>query len=375
MKIGIYTLPLHTNYGGILQAYALQKVLKNLGHDAWLINRPKTFKIFWIKAPLIYLKRMIKKYILLENGTKIFLEQHRKREYEIISVNTQKFINEYIQPSLNIVSLKKIPNNIFEVIVVGSDQIWRPKYNKPKIENSFLDFAKKQKRLKRIAYAASFGTSIWEYNRTQTERCKSLISKFDAVSVREDSGIELCKTYFNIDADLVADPTMLLSKSDYIKIANTYKKDINGELFVYILDTGKEKEKVIEYMSKNCNMIPFTTSTDNSNVEIEKRITSPIEYWLKSFYYSKFIITDSFHACVFSIIFNKPFYTIANQDRGSARFFSLLKLFQLEHRLIKTVDEIDFDKAFSINWDRTNEILNQQKELSIRFLIDSLSEI
>src|SRR5690606_15864360 len=110
----------------------------------------------------------------------------------------------------------KALNNIgFDTYIVGSDQCWRPKYS-PNITNYFLDFLNDKQNVIRISYAASFGTSDWEFNEPETKMCRDLIQKFDAVSVRESSGIELCQKYLDKEAQHVLDPTMLLELDDYI---------------------------------------------------------------------------------------------------------------------------------------------------------------
>ncbi|WP_372933971.1 polysaccharide pyruvyl transferase family protein [Mariniphaga sediminis] len=370
MKIGIYTLPLHTNYGGILQAYALQTVLKKMGYEAWLLDRKRNFSLPLKERLKAYIKRAIRKYIFLKKGIVIFLEKKQKREFEIISVNTQKFIEEYIQPSLPIYNVDQIPKDFFDVIIVGSDQIWRPRYNFPKIENAFLDFTKGWEfPVKRISYAASFGTSKWEYDKTKTKRCKELIQKFNAVSVREESGVALCKNNFDVEAQLVLDPTMLLDVSEYIQIAEKCTKDFAGDLFVYILDnneaSGNILNKVIRYTGYN----PFYTSTDNHNASLEKRIATPVEEWLKSFLVAKYVVTDSFHACVFSILFNKPFFAIGNSLRGLSRFHSLLSLFKIEDRLLLDGETEELgDIGNEIDWASVNKLLEKYKNISLDFL-------
>jgi hypothetical protein len=373
MKIGIFTLPLHTNYGGILQAYALQKVLRDMGHDAWLINREKNFKLSLLKAPFVYLRRLIRKFILFRKDAVIFLEQKKRTEYAIISINVQKFIKQNMQPYMAIMHVNDIPKNFFDAIIVGSDQIWRPRYNKPKIENAFLDFTKKWNFVKRIAYAASFGTSNWEYSKSQKKRCRKLIRKFDAISVREASGINLCKEHFNVDAQLALDPTMLLDALEYIELAKKEKGGVEGELFAYILDSNKEKQRGINIISQTLKYKPFYTSTDNSKANLDKRITTPVEEWLKSFSLAKFIVTDSFHACIFSLLFNKPFIVYGNLERGLSRIQSLLKLFELEDRLIINPNELTLKKITTvIDWAKPNRLLEEYKEKSFQFLKTNL---
>lgn len=345
MKIGILTLPLHTNYGGILQAYALQTVMERMGHEVVVLSNKRKYSLPLWRLPLSYTKRLIKKYILGRKDTRIFAEQLQQKEYVTISQYTQKFINTYIH-ICNVESFKNLKSTDFDAIVVGSDQVWRPKYFtslfKSKIENAFLSFAREW-NIKRISYAASFGTEDWEYTAVDTALCGELLKQFDVVTVREDSAVRLCKEKLGVDALHVLDPTMLLSKEDYIKlfdVANTPKS--SGNLLTYILDDTPEKTDVINKISKEKGLIPFRVNSEakGPHASVEERIQPPVEAWLRGFYDAEFVVTDSFHACVFSIIFGKPFIVIGNKDRGMARFESLLKMFGLEDCLISSDKDV-----------------------------------
>ena len=193
MKVAILTLPLHTNYGGILQAYALQTVLEQLGHEVVVLEQEKQPEKMTLKRLLkLYIKRIIKNLI----GRKcfIFYERRKEWEYPIISQHTQKFISEYIHRK--IINFKNLRENDFDAIVVGSDQIWRPCMF-PNIENAYLKFTIDWD-IKRISYAASLGVDNWEYSPEQTKECRRLIQKFNAIPVREKSSIDLLKKYFNV---------------------------------------------------------------------------------------------------------------------------------------------------------------------------------
>ena len=341
MKIGILTLPLNTNYGGILQSYALQTVLERMGHEVVVLNCERKYSLPLWRMPLSYAKRVIKKYILGRKDTKIFAEQHQQKEYAIISQHTQRFIDAYIH-TYNVESFKNLKSTDFDAIVVGSDQVWRPKYFtylfNASIENAFLSFAREW-NIKRISYAASFGTEDWEYTAEDTDLCGELLKLFNVVTVREESAVRLCKERLGIEASHVLDPTMLLSKEDYIKlfdVVNTPKS--SGNLLTYILDNTPEKTNVINKISKEKGLTPFRINSNakGPNASVEERIQPPVEAWLRGFYDAEFVVTDSFHACVFSIIFGKPFIVIGNKERGMARFESLLKMFGLEDCLISS---------------------------------------
>ena len=373
MKIGVLTLPLHNNFGGILQAYALQKVLKDFGHNVVLIDKSRYVSLGpWYKKYPIYIKRSINKFIFGKNIiVKADIEQNRF--LKTIAKYTEPFIEKYIR-RVYTKDFSNIRERDFDVLIAGSDQVWRPQYFFSKIENAYLDFAKEWK-IKRIAYAASFGTEEWEYTEEQTNNCATLLKKFNAVSVRESSAVKLCYDNFGVKAEHVLDPTMLLCKEDYIKLfkdCNTAQSD--GNLFCYILDEGEEKKSIIDCIAKEKGLKPFYVNSryEDLDAPLEERIQQPVEKWLRAFYDAEFIITDSFHACVFSIIFNKQFIVYGNRERGLARFNSLLSIFGLEERIVSTKEEATKAISEPINWEKVNESHRQWKEKSMSFLNNNL---
>lgn len=220
--------------------------------------------------------------------------------------------------------------------------MWRPKYfGLNQIENAYLKFAEGW-NIKRISYAASFGTNEWEYTTKQTTECGRLLRVFDAVSVREDSGVALCERYFHVKAQHVLDPTMLLRKEDYIKLfetANTPKS--KGNLLCYILDETEEKRTLIKRVANDKRLIPFRVNSEveNQQASLSEQIQPPLELWLRGFYDAEFVITDSFHACVFSILFQKPFLVCGNKKRGLSRFVSLLTMLELKENIVNDINE------------------------------------
>lgn len=367
MRIGILTLPLHTNYGGILQAYALQTVLKRIGHEVHVIEKKRQPLFLPIqKIPLCYGKRIVKN--LVGRKCPIFYEQKYNRERPIIQQNTDKFIRKYI--NLNIYKeFSDIKESEYDAIVVGSDQVWRPKYfGQNQIENAYLKFAEGW-NIKRIAYAASFGTDEWEYTSEQTKECGRLLRMFDTVSVREDSGVDLCKRHFGVEVQHVLDPTMLLDKEDYIKLfeaADTPKS--KGNLLCYILDETEEKKALIKRIADEKGLKPFNvkSQSDDINSPVSERIQPPLEQWLRGFYDAEFVVTDSFHACVFSILFNKPFIVYGNIERGLSRFTSFLEIFGLKDVLFTNMSGDIQLKDF--NWTKINSSLSGKRQSANLFL-------
>lgn len=378
MKIGILTLPLNSNYGGVLQAYALQTVLKRMGHDVLEVELKKNLRWqyppLW-KMPLSFGKRFLFKYIVRRKIQKILLERYERKIYPLLVHDILEFISKYI----NQFKVDKFIDckGKFDAWICGSDQIWRYKYYplfEGDIANVYLKFLGDDS-CKRIAYAASFGTDNWEYPAKETAECKNWIQKFDTVSVRENTGVKLCSTYYDIKAKHVLDPTMLLSKEDYVALIE--KSDVpksKGNLFCYILDNTDEKMNVVKNIEKQRHLSSFFMNGDCGNwtEDLEKRIQPPVESWLRAFYDSEFIVTDSFHACVFSILFHKQFLVIGNKERGLARIYSLLSMFGLEDRLTSDTG-LDINRMKTIDYDRVDEILAKHREESRTFLIQALT--
>ncbi|TJZ59881.1 polysaccharide pyruvyl transferase family protein [Sphingobacterium olei] len=367
MKIGILTLPLHTNYGGNLQAYALMTVLKEMGHEVWLINRQGARIPRW-KLPLAIIKRLLMKYVLNKKDIEIFVEAKIRKEYSIISQYTQPFTEKNIQPQTKAAystrNLSRVVSRCqFDAIVVGSDQVWRPAYTS-NIEDYFLGFLKSNKT-KRISYAASFGTDEWGFSAEQEVQCAKYLKLFDAVSVRESSGVKFCNKHFDIDAQHVLDPTMLLEVSKYLELVEPVRNEAKAEgVLVYILDETSDKTAVIESVSNLLQKSIFrvNSKTEDKSATLQDRIAPPTEKWIKGFYEADFIITDSFHACVFAILFNKPFLVYGNQYRGVARFSSLLSMFDLTDRLIFSAKDFKSEEILKeINWENVNAILELKK--------------
>lgn len=382
MRIGILTQPLRENYGGLLQNLALQTVLKQMGHEVWTIHRQYKRKSFIDKLVPV-LKRFILRYFMRRKDiTSIILFEPTKEEAKIIGKNTIRFIKENIQITDRIdsdIEISFLGNYKFDALIVGSDQVWRPAYS-PCITNYFLDFAVNESTIKRVAYAASFGVDNWEFSSKQTTQCASLVKSFNAISVREDSAIRLCKEKLGVDVVHVLDPTMLLTKEDYIKLV---EKDnipkIKGNLMTYVLDKSPENTKIIQKIAKELELSPFSVMPEKTFSEVGKKhlkdcIFLPVTQWIRGFMDADFIVTDSFHGTAFSIIFNKPFISVGNTERGITRFTSLLKMFGLEERLILSVTELTPEKIRgSIDFNRVNQQWDKEQQKALKFISKSLN--
>lgn len=377
-KIAILTQPLISNYGGILQDFALQKVLKNKNYDVVTIDR-RYNGVSKSKLILSNLKNTIINKLQL--GSK---RNFTSSDVNFITKNPRNFISKYITLSEVIDQNEKMvnhfQNNSYDVVIVGSDQVWRPKYS-PNIYDYFFGFLKDNSKTKKLSYAASFGVDTWEYNEDQTKKVTDLIKLFDGVSVREKSAVELCKDHLDTKAQFVLDPTLLLEKEDYLKLITKKSDRTAASIFTYVLDKSESKTNIINFVQKKLGKEVRTNQPkEDQKLSLSKKLKDfaypPIEGWIESFDQADFIVTDSFHGTIFSIIFNKPFLTIVNSGRGVARFKSLLSLLDLEDRLIDAYDESVISEKLSlpIEYTRVNAALKELKADSLAYLFNNIEK-
>lgn len=389
MKIGILTQPLEENYGGVLQAYALQKVLKDMGHEVVTINRiNEDDRQNFIARLRIFLFRL-RKFPEHKNFRYIYSHYFfSRKKRNIVNRHTYRFVARYIRVSPRLRGEKQfctyIRRHPMECYIVGSDQCWRPVYS-PHLPAYFLNFIPQGQIVKRIAYAVSFGVDFWEYTPAETAMAKKLIALFDAVSVREESGISLCREYLERnDVQQMPDPTLLLERNMYVELikqADTYPSE--GELMTYLLDRTLEKEAIVRKIAEIFHYTPFAVQAENTyfvsnyiprqTPSMEECIQPPVEQWLRGFTEARFVVTDSFHGCIFSLIFNKPFLAIGNPGRGNARFYSLLNAFGLESRLIFSFNEATEELVGrNIDWETINKEISRRQLSARAFLQESL---
>lgn len=358
MRIGIITLPLHNNYGGILQNYALQQVLKRLGHDPITIDYLPQMKLW--RYCLSSFKSLV--LYLFPEHRRPFTSRRAVRKPAM-----EKFLVRNIECTRTVENYSPVLLKEYDIegLVVGSDQVWRPRYNY-NLEDKFLSFAR-DIDIPKIAYAASFGVDAMEFNKLQLKRCVSLVRQFNGVSVREMSAVGLCETFFRVKAECVLDPTLILNAEDYMQICTEISKNRERTLVCYILDLTPKQRSYIDDFARKLRLTPKIICTDGDTS------LSPKE-WVAAFRDAEYIVTNSFHGTIFSIIFRKPFVTIVNNKRGADRFVSLLDLFQLKSRLINSMSELSEELyAIPIDWCKTESAMAIAREKSIKFLLKAFN--
>lgn len=372
MKIGILTIHFGVNHGSALQAYALSRYLFLCGHDVKIINYiPDRYKIWnsYLKAtkgryslPIIYMYYPIALMKSIKQR-KIF----------------EKFLDENVPLTIRSNDIKRIHNhdNFFDACIVGSDQVWNDDYNGKNETTYYLDFLEKNNRILKLAYAASFGKD----NPLDTCDKSTLVTRmrnFDRISVREDRA-KCFLDSLGINSCHVVDPTLLLSKEQWSDFSKESAINTTEDyILVYVMDGIFENLLRNAYIiAKQAYLKIYVISFGKINDDrIDKCYyrCSPKDF-VKLFIEAKFVITNSFHGTVFSIIMRKPMLIVGKQNYNS-RMSSLLNKLKLgnrfiEHdRVIKDSDACTFLETY--NTDDFELILSDWIDYSKKWLSDSL---
>lgn len=368
MKIGILTIQFNNNYGGFLQAYALQNFLICKGHDVTIINLNNN-KLSRINKLKFIIKGIINTILRFESFP-IF-----SSIYEFKGKKMHTFVSKHIKLSKPFNDrdeyIKFCNNSDFNAFIVGSDQVWRPEYVKY-IYDYFLDFINND--IIKISYAASFGTDNPNYSTKEINLCGECLSKFKAISVRETSAISVMEKFKWVTENVITvlDPTLLLSKSHYEKLIENYSPTISykNKILSYILDDNDEIDNIL-CEAENTMKLKSINIINPKKWKNINYVMPAIEEWLCAFRDASFIITDSFHGMVFSIIMQKPFAVYINSDRGITRFTSLLSMLNLDNRIIRNNIESLINEK--INWNEVNDLLDYQKMKSEKFITTNLN--
>lgn len=369
MKIGIITFWWSDeNYGQQLQVYALNKYLKNQGHEPFLIRyymNPDLASVsFWRKITKIFNPIKLIRYICSKVKLKLVEKQNRFHPRYF-----NDFRNETIQQSRIYNSYEELKNDLpdADCYIVGSDQVWNPactthdfKNRNRVLQSFFLDFVPDS--IPRLAYAASFGTI--NFPKEWLDFVTPMLQKFSFISVREKSGVMICNNCMRTSEKMhdnvhwVCDPTLLLSSLDYRTLYKLYQaKDRSQHLYVkdhseeryillYYVDNGGEFniDAVYDFAKEKGLNVYYITA--NGYIDKYSKIFPNVPQWLELVDHATYVITNSFHCCVFSIIFHKQFCAIPLNGKNGGmndRLNSLFEICRMKPRLVYLKDRsIDF---------------------------------
>lgn len=366
-KIGIVTFHKAHNYGAMLQAYALEKKLISKGkNDVEIINyySDEIYSNYRVirplcKNPLKSLKHFIDDIVLYKK---------RRLRFNVF----EKFLQDNFEMSKEYKEEKQIKNEkfLYDVLITGSDQVWNPKIVGELSDVYTLNFSKDN--VKKISYAASVGSV--DYIDEYKEKFIKTLDRLDYISVRED---DACKSLNNLTdkkVERVIDPTLLLSKEEWNNTLNNIEKLNNKYIVAYVVEPDDEYIRIVNDLSDKTGLPVVHFGIKNpgyKNVLKSAYTEGPLEFvnYIKN---AEYVVATSFHATVFSIIFNKKFFVVPHRKTG-ARVTNLLDLLNIENRAFYDFEEFkNIDYTFDTDWNEVNKKLEEEREKSINWLKNAI---
>ncbi len=324
----------NVNFGALITSYALNKYLNNIGYEAYNIDYIPSFP--WIP----------------EEPQNTYFDDFRKQNM----LFTRKFHSGESLDELN---------SEFSTFIVGSDQVWRYEFIKNDVDAYFFSFADNEKKL--ISYASSFGVEKINADEGELENYKLLISRFDNVGVREDSGVGICNE-IGVKASKVCDPVFLLEYYDWSELAENGKCISNTDEIVYYTINENIEKDILELIKNNKNSLNYKSIKNIS-------YNTKVEEWLYRIKNCKFFITDSFHGSCFAIIFNKPFVCVNSNEKTSTRMESIFCELEIKNRLYSNFNSVNLKELIEnpIDYDIVNSKINLMKKIGQEFLLQSIN--
>lgn len=360
MRVGILTIHFGRNYGSVLQAYALNKYLNNLGVDTRTIDFiPDRFN-FIHKYVAGQGRNVVVKVVA--SAMRFPKNYYQYRVFDRFLANNIKLTRRVT----TVAALEEIGKTI-DVLIVGSDQVWNYAYNGQSQNIYYLDFVDGN-RTKKVAYAASFGVD--ELPENETKKVKNHLADYSAISVRETTGLRIL-SQLGFDAEQCIDPVFLLDKEDWTKIT-IQPSQTEPYIFVYAL--GGNEKCIIDYaheVSKKTRMpilyAGFGKLKDN-RIRKQHIYASPQEF-ITLIKNANYVVTNSFHAIAFSIIFEKNFIAVS-REKYNGRLLDILENCSIESRLFppKLDDELPDTILDNIDYSKINRFIERKVQFSKGFL-------
>lgn len=378
-----------SNYGQILQGSALQHVLKEFGYYPetikYVLDNKEDKKTLpekvhdWIKDDISLshrIKRKVQGFSKNDNLIhEIYDSDHFLRERKFPTFK-EKYLNLSQSEYKHLPELKEYSSD-FHGFITGSDQVWHKTGGSERKRIFLLDFL--SEKCKRISYAASFGRDKI-INKKEFKLFQECLSKFDKVSVREDSGIKLCKDLGRNDVELMPDPAILLNKRDWINLLNLKTEKASGSksVFCYSLTSNDERvHAILEDLKANGYTVNYVCS--DSVVDELSNIEPTIQEWIEGICNADFVVTTSFHGTLFSLILNTPFISVGKKNNiaegSNRRFYSILKQLNMLDHLVNEYNSETLNKlmAKSINWKVVNDHFSDLRRIGRDYITKNLS--
>ena len=327
-KVNLLTIHWGRSYGAVMQTYATSKLLEKNGHDVTVVNNihPKEKQFYKRFRSLYYLFQDFQFYCFKHR----FFPKLTCKMYGLV-------------PS-------KLPSS--DYIVIGSDQVWNKSITSPMDLAYYVDFSQD---VKKVSLASSFGKSEWLEDGEYTQKVKTYLSKFDAISVREDTGKEILRKVFGLDSTVLIDPTLAYADFDDLLLNKKEKKQI----YTFLFSNKQETKDIVAAISEDLGLPIFKHS------KLSYYLNNGPRRWLTNIRNSSYVITDSFHGLAFSLVFQKDFFVLCADEKKFTRLKSLLDLLGLQNRYIESLKDYEQRKTMlfeSVDYSTVNAKLRVEQD-------------
>lgn len=354
MKIGLITLVDHYNYGNRLQCYASQYILQQNDCEVTCFYTEKAAHLYLVYVLTFLFTTVFSAFSIIKNKFKKLLK-------------FKSFDKEYFNMSYSLVK-GNLDFNDYDYFVVGSDQVWNPNwYRGIKAEAFLLAFAEKEQK---VCMSPSFGIS--ELPEEWKPHFKKYLNDFTYLSVREKEGAKIIRELTGREAEVVIDPTLMLDAEEWRKIEKRSQARKEGKKYILKYFLATQSQENVDFINKvahknDCQILELMEPN-----QPDVFVSGPSEF-IDLIDHAELICTDSYHACIFSILFNKPFLVF---DRSSvrvkmnSRISTLLSTLDLERKLPGRVGNKDI---FEHDYTHSYEILEKERDKARNFLKKSLN--
>jgi hypothetical protein len=361
MKIGILTFQWSSNYGAALQAFALKQFIEKKGFDVQIVDyKPNYPKKRGSLSSNI--KDLILKVLLIPDRPKINKQVNRFLQFR----------EEYFDLTEEVSTIKKAHNLDCDCFICGSDQIWNPKLTGEELDPFYFAFFTEKIK---IAYAASIGERI--IRQDDVDKFKQFLADFTAISVRELQIVDQMQNLTKKKVSCVVDPTLLLDKQDYLKIVGV--RTINEPyLLIYQNTRNNDVYSIAKFIAKKRDLkiveVGYRRQFPSTGIDIIE--TAGPKEFLTLYCNADFVVTNTFHGTVFSVMFEKDFISIPLKGRES-RVENLANMTGLQRRFVEGYDQEIIEQLIdsNINYVEAKSRLEPFKRKSMDFLIDVLNGV
>jgi len=384
-KTALVTCYFMDNYGSVLQAYATQKLLDDKGIENETINIENLLPIINKRKMGYFVKNIVRPDIIREKSKTIkkkIVEKTNKNNFGTnLALRKKEFRNFrkcfHLTEAFHSFEELSSASEKYKNVIIGSDQLWLPS----NIAGDYYTLNWVPETVSKISFATSFGISALDKH--SQDRAVHFLRKFDAISVREKSGADIVKSLIGLEPKIVCDPTLMFGAEEW----TTFEKETNlscgNYIFCYFIGNNREHRQFVRKLKKLTGYkivgllhIDEYIKSDEMFVDEALYGISPDEF-VSLIHNAAYVCTDSFHCTVFSVMFEKNFFVFKRFQKNTSvstnsRIFSLLKILELEHRLVEDYDDLQKYMSQDMDFTVAAKNIKKLKKVSLDFLDTAL---